>query len=346
MALYGIDVSKWQSNDIVDQAGDFAIMKATEGNGYVDPTCDVKYQRAKKLGLKLAHYHFARPDLGNSAEAEAEFFVKNTKNYFGESIPVLDWERSTGNVAWAKAWLDRVYALTGVRPMIYMSASVVTGNNWASVANANYGLWIAGYPAKYNVPNPPKPGPNELPYKTGAWAFAAMWQYTSSAGTLDRDIFYGSKGAWDKYAAVNGVVAAPNKGDETATVIPEPKPEEPKEPEDSKPQTPVSTDTGLTLSEWDDIIDKAKKTVDLVSDTAKKNHLAIPMSNKVYDILKIVVAVVLPVISTLYVGLANIWGFGFGEQVDKTIQLIIAAINALLGIAIVKSSSDYHKGDK
>ena len=67
------------------------------------------------------------------------------------------------------------------------------------------------------------------------------------------------------------------------------------------------------------------------------------MSNKVYDVLKVVVAVVLPVISTLYVGLANIWGFGFGEQVDKTIQLIIAAINAVLGIAVVKSSSDYHK---
>ena len=72
----------------------------------------------------------------------------------------------------------------------------------------------------------------------------------------------------------------------------------------------------------------------------------LPMSNKVYDALKIVVAVILPVLSTLYLGLANIWGFGFGEQVDKTIQLIIAAINALLGMAIVKSSSDYHKKKK
>ena len=72
----------------------------------------------------------------------------------------------------------------------------------------------------------------------------------------------------------------------------------------------------------------------------------LPMSNKVYDVLKIVVAVILPVLSTLYLGLANIWGFGFGEQVDKTIQLIIAAINALLGMAIVKSSSDYHKKKK
>ena len=91
-------------------------------------------------------------------------------------------------------------------------------------------------------------------------------------------------------------------------------------------------------------IEKAQKTVDLAKDTADKYNIRIPMSNKVYDVLKVVVAIILPLLSTLYIGLANIWGFGFGEQVDKTIQLIIAAINALLGMAIVKSSSDYHKG--
>jgi hypothetical protein len=70
------------------------------------------------------------------------------------------------------------------------------------------------------------------------------------------------------------------------------------------------------------------------------------MSNKVYDVLKVVVAVILPVISALYIGLANIWGFGFGEEVDKTIQLIIVAINAVLGLAVVKSSKDYKKGNE
>ena len=79
--------------------------------------------------------------------------------------------------------------------------------------------------------------------------------------------------------------------------------------------------------------------------TKEKTTASIPMSNKTYDILKIVAIIVLPLIQTLYVGLAQIWGFGFGEQINATIQLIIGAINVVLGAALVKSSADYHKGD-
>lgn len=77
----------------------------------------------------------------------------------------------------------------------------------------------------------------------------------------------------------------------------------------------------------------------------KKTTATIPMSNKTYDILKIVAIIVLPLIQTLYVGLAQIWGFGFGDQINATIQLIIGAINVVLGAALVKSSADYHKGN-
>ena len=79
--------------------------------------------------------------------------------------------------------------------------------------------------------------------------------------------------------------------------------------------------------------------------TKEKTTASIPMSNKTYDILKIVAIIVLPLIQTLYVGLAQLWGFGFGEQINATIQLIIGAINVILGAALVKSSADYHKGD-
>jgi hypothetical protein len=167
------------------------------------------------------------------------------------------------------------------------------------------------------------------------------------------------KTAWGKYAgkaATSSTTATTTNGSKTTTTT-EQKPAEAKtEPASGQvetngknggsttPEAPESTDKGLTSKEWDKIIEKAQKTVELSENTAKKYGVTIPMSNKVYDALKVVVAIVLPLISTLYIGLANIWGFGFGEQVDKTIQLVIAAINALLGMAIVKSSSDYHKG--
>lgn len=354
MALYGYDISKWQSVGTGDSAKDFIICKATEGSGYVDPNCDKHYQRAKKQGKLLGVYHFARPDLNKGtagAKAEAAYFVKNIKGYIGEAILVLDWEQpgTTGQVSWAKAWLDEVYRLTKVRPLIYSSASVINGNNWSSISG-NYGLWIAGYPNTYNVKNPPTPTVKNMPYKIGSWAFWAIWQYSSSAGTLDRDIANMDATAWRKYAAVAGTTTPKTEPAKTE----EPKKEESapvsgqtetngKNAGSTTPEQPASTDKGLSTKDWDKIIEKAQKTVDLAKDTADKYNIRIPMSNKVYDVLKVVVAIILPLLSTLYIGLANIWGFGFGEQVDKTIQLIIAAINALLGMAIVKSSSDYHK---
>ena len=167
MALYGYDISKWQSVGTGDSAKDFIICKATEGCGYVDPNCDKHYQRAKKQGKLLGVYHFARPDLNKDiagAKAEANFFVNNCKGYIGEAILILDWEQpgTTSQIAWAKAWLDEVYRLTTVRPLIYMSASVVNGNNWSSISG-DYGLWIAGYPAAYNVKNPPTPTAGAMP---------------------------------------------------------------------------------------------------------------------------------------------------------------------------------------
>ena len=196
--LRGIDISKWQSVGTGDQAVDFVICKATEGVGYVDPNCDKHYQRAKAQGKLLGVYHFARPDK-NGPEAEAEFFVKNIKGYIGEALLALDYEMVPYTDYWAYAFCSKVHELTGVWPVVYMSASKVNDFNWSKTAK-QCGLWIAGYPGKYNVKNPPEPGANDMPYKTGAWKTWAIWQYTSSAGTLDRDIAYMDRAAWKKYA--------------------------------------------------------------------------------------------------------------------------------------------------
>ena len=207
--LRGIDISQWQDVGISDQAADFVIIKATEGDGYTDPRCDAHYQDAKSKGKLLGVYHFARPDLGNSGRAEAEWFVHEIQGYIGEAILVLDWEVQQWRVDWAKEFLDRVKELTGVKPLIYMSASPCNAYDWSSVANADYGLWIAGYPAKYNVPNPPEPAEGEMPFGTGAWGFWAIWQYTSSAGTLDRDVANMDRDAWMAYASKNGETPHP-----------------------------------------------------------------------------------------------------------------------------------------
>lgn len=67
------------------------------------------------------------------------------------------------------------------------------------------------------------------------------------------------------------------------------------------------------------------------------------MSNKMYDVLKVIALVVLPLCSMLVVGLSDIWGWGWGVKIDETIQLLIAMCNFALGAVLVKSSNDYNK---
>ena len=66
------------------------------------------------------------------------------------------------------------------------------------------------------------------------------------------------------------------------------------------------------------------------------------MSNKVYDILKWVVMIVLPALATFYVTLASLWGWSYAEQISGT----ITAIATVLGAILMISSSNYNKNNK
>lgn len=63
------------------------------------------------------------------------------------------------------------------------------------------------------------------------------------------------------------------------------------------------------------------------------------MSNKVYDILKWIALIFIPAIGALYFGLAQIWGFPYGEEIVGTLTLIDTFLGALLGI----STAQYNK---
>lgn len=216
MALKGIDISNWQAGinlAVVAPSVDFVIVKATEGIGFVDKQCDKFFQEAKRLGKKLGFYHFART---NNAIAEADFFYDNTKNYFGQAIPILDWEVDD-SVAWVNEFVNRIHELSGVWCWVY-------ANPWRfnqGTVNLNCGRWIAGYPyaitdVAYGIKNPM---PNSYKPKNG---LVCAWQFTSSCriagynGTLDANVFYGDADAWDAYCGIKQPEPEP---------IPEPVPE-------------------------------------------------------------------------------------------------------------------------
>ena len=208
--MNGVDVSSWQTGIDVSQMNDvqFVIAKATEGTTYTNPDCDRVYQDAKESGKKTGVYHYATV---GDAIAQAEYFVDNITGYIGESVLVLDYESTAVDqgVSWAKDWLDAVYNMTGVKPVIYMSNSVIHRYDWTEVAK-NYSLWNAGYYKGYTtiygfVENPPLYG--------GLGEFSGntpLYQYTSSgrlsgwSGNLDLNIFYGDGADWDELAGYNG----------------------------------------------------------------------------------------------------------------------------------------------
>lgn len=64
------------------------------------------------------------------------------------------------------------------------------------------------------------------------------------------------------------------------------------------------------------------------------------MSNKVYDTLKWIAALVLPASATLVIALAGIWNLPYGEPIGATITAVDAFLGTILGI----SSKNYQAG--
>lgn len=212
----GFDAASYQgcynATAAVDDGARFSFIKLSEGNGYVNPYAGCQLTASRNSGLRLGAYHFADV-AGLSPQAEADNFLNVARSHHligAGVIPVLDWEPSGSlktNVAWAKAWLDRVEAAWGAKPLIYMSASTIHMADWTPVASADYGLWVAGYPRGYAGDNLRNPG--SVPYSVSPWAFAAAWQYSSSGSVagvgsaVDVDWFYGDAATWALYAGAS-----------------------------------------------------------------------------------------------------------------------------------------------
>lgn len=63
------------------------------------------------------------------------------------------------------------------------------------------------------------------------------------------------------------------------------------------------------------------------------------MSNKVYDVLKFLAVILLP-LAEFITALGTIWGWSYAPMVAAT----ITALHTFLGAILVKSSADYNKG--
>lgn len=183
----GLDVSHYNGEiDWIRVAGSgyrFIFGKATEGTTLVDPTYPINRAGTEGLGMRFGAYHFARPAGASdaaataSAIAQADHLVDVAQPTAGELPPVLDLE-VTGGLGparlqvWAKAWLQEVYARTGVQPLIYSSPNFwkTRLGDTSQFAAAGNRLWVAHW-TKNAAPF--VPGGN---WGGQGWTF---WQWTN-----------------------------------------------------------------------------------------------------------------------------------------------------------------------
>lgn len=65
------------------------------------------------------------------------------------------------------------------------------------------------------------------------------------------------------------------------------------------------------------------------------------LSDRVYDVLKWLVCICLPAITTAYVGLDKLFAWGYAAEVAQVSAIICTLLGALIGI----STAQYYKGE-
>lgn len=204
--LKGIDVSS--NNGHIDWPAvaasgvRFAVVKASEGCGYVNPQFCQDRRDAHAAGLQVGCYHYARPDQ-TSAQAEAEQFLSAVGRLEPGEFLALDLETGDGDLlGWALTWLRAVERAVGFKPLLYSGLWFMQPHNLVGSAElAEYGLWLAAWGTTPPAPAPP-------------WPFVAIWQHSSTGtvpgiqGQVDLDQFNGTAEQLARYGApADGVPA-------------------------------------------------------------------------------------------------------------------------------------------
>lgn len=220
-----IDISDWQAMmklELIAPSINAIVVKATQGDYYVSQYCDCFIQTTKRLEKPWGFYHFA--DARTDAVSQANFFVENCFNYFGEGIPILDWEDlyengelvSSPTIDWVNAFVARVHELTNVWPWVY-------GNPWRfdqGKLNQNCAVWVADYPEVIS-PSFEYAENAQCPEANGnvvAWQFCSDGRLKGYDGNLDLDLFYGNQEQWAAYAKGDRRTSSPSGGNANSNV--------------------------------------------------------------------------------------------------------------------------------
>jgi len=165
IGLWGIDIAHHQGTvdfGALEAAGcGFVIVKATEGQTYIDPKLDEYSKGLQGRGMVVGFYHFARVDTDElnprDAELEAQHFAQVVADHWDSAaIPWLDAEVNGSldssherfaerNAAWAVDWIAAAEAQLKRTPGVYTGRDSwqIRWNNTAELAKVP--LWQADH---------------------------------------------------------------------------------------------------------------------------------------------------------------------------------------------------------
>jgi lysozyme len=194
------DISHWNQDAnflSAKQVGEDGVyLKATEGDGYVDPTFASRWVSARAAGLKRGAYLFFNPT--QSAEAQVALFLRTLGSDKGELKAALDWEDAKGlTVGEAVAAVGHVAALLtaalGYKPLLYTYRAFAGEGFCAGLES--FPLWLADYSGSEHVPLP--------------WTTAVLWQ-TGQAHVSGISAGDGSGVDVDTIADIRAIMVTPD----------------------------------------------------------------------------------------------------------------------------------------
>jgi len=197
--ITGIDVSRHSGIinwDLIKfQNIDFAYIKATEGEDYLDPNYVTNINAAQKVNIIVGEYHFFR--FNKPGKTQAMNFLSHTGGFSGKLAPALDIEE-WGNLPVAKSdkqikkdiadFLATVEQASGCKMIIY--ANVNSYNRYIRGQFPNNAIWICSFNKNRILPDNRK------------WLF---WQHAHNGklagikGFVDLNTFNGDEAKWKKY---------------------------------------------------------------------------------------------------------------------------------------------------
>lgn len=166
-----------------------AAIKATEGVGWTDPCFEKNRQDALQAGIeKLIYYSYARPDKGNSAQAEANYLHSVVGAIREQDMLMLDIE-VIPPANWAYEWMSQQEANYSAEQVLIYSYDAFIRAHLQDERLAKYALIMANYTYDANA-RPTCPPP---------WKQYIALQYTDKAnisgiaGPVDANIWLGSE---------------------------------------------------------------------------------------------------------------------------------------------------------